>query len=253
MSETVLLDGLLRSEAAFLLSFPRRDREEAERRVQELRDLGVEGLVLRGRHRVGGLHIVGKGHVGVVVEALLGGGSVALKVRRVDADRASLETEAANLRLANGVSVGPRCLGSSRNFLVMELVEGDYLVDWLGGLGSSQVEVVQQIFRSLLSKARRLDVVGLDHGELSMADRHVIVSGREPRIVDFESASTGRRCSNVTSLAHYLFFNRQVRGLVGSVLPSPDREKLIGILGLYKRSPSDEGFRRVLEACGLSA
>jgi len=96
-------------------------------------------------------------------------------------------------------------------------------------------------------------VVGLDHGELSRADRHVIVKGEEPRIVDFESASTARRCSNVTSIAHYLFLNRRMRGLVGGFLPLPSRDGLFRALRRYKEAMTDEGFISVLVACGLAA
>ncbi len=253
MTETVALEGLLGSGAAFLLSYPRYDGAEVERRVRELRGLGVEALELRGRHVVGGVSVLGKGHVGVVVAARLGGVSVALKIRRTDADRESLEAEASSLRLANGASVGPVCLGSSSNFLVMELVEGDYLVDWLGGLGPSEGGLLGRVLGRLLWKARRLDVVGLDHGELSRADRHVIVEGGEPRIVDFESASTARRCSNVTSIAHYLFLNRRMRGLVREVLPLPSKDGLFRALRRYKEDMTDEGFMSVLVACGLAA
>jgi len=253
LSEVVPVSRLLDSEAALLLSYPRFDPVVAEGRLEELGGLGVDALVLRGRHTVGELRVMGKGHVGVVVVALLGGEEVALKVRRVDADRASLDAEAGYLRLANGVSVGPIFRASSTNFLVMELVEGDYLVDWLGGLGSSEGGVLRGVLKRLLEKARRLDVAGLDHGELSRADRHVIVSGGDPRIVDFESASTVRRCANVTSLAHYLFFNRRVSGLIGGVVPLPAREELIGALGGYRRGPSEWAFLGVLDVCGLSA
>ena len=241
------------SRAGFLLSYPRYDEGEAGRRIAELRSLGVEALELRGPGTIMGVHVLGKGHVGVVVAALLGGRRVALKVRRADADRESLEAEATNLRLANGVSVGPQLLGWSPNFLAMELVEGEYLFDWVGGLGPSDGIRLSHILRMLLEAARRLDEAGLDHGELSMADRHVIVQGDEPRIVDFESASTSRRCGNVTSTAHYLFFNVRIRAAVGRVLPLPDGDRLRGVLGLYRRAPTDGGFSLVLEACGLAA
>jgi len=252
LSEAIPLGGLLASRARFLLSYPRYDEEEAERRLDELRGLGIGSLVLGGPHVIDGVPVLGKGHVGVVLAALLGGRRVALKVRRVDADRPSLEAEAARLGVANRVSVGPGLLGVSRNFMVMELVEGEYLVDWVGGLGPSDGGILRRVLKGLLEKARRLDVVGLDHGELVRAHRHVIVAGGEPRIIDFESASTSRRCANVTSIVQYLFFNRRMAGLVERVLPVPERVGLIGALRGYRRAPSEEGFRRVLEACGLS-
>ncbi len=251
MTELLPLDRLLQTPAALLLCYPRFDAGEAERRLRELRALGVEALELRGRHRIGDLPVLGKGHVGVVVAAQVGAASAALKIRRVDADRASFAAEAANLRMANRVSVGPRLLAASANFLMMELIEGDYLTDWIEGLAPSEAGRLRSVLRRLLDKARRLDRIGLDHGELSRAHRHVIVAGDEPRIIDFESASTDRRVSNVTSLAQYLYFNRQMRSKVGRILTT-ETEALLRALRRYKRSPTDQTFRSLLGVCGLA-
>lgn len=253
MSETIPLDGLLQTRVAPLICYPRFDDDEAERRLRELHILGVEALELRGRHRVGEVPVLGKGHVGVVVAARFGGASVALKIRRVDADRESLAAEAENLKMANRVSVGPRLLAASANFLLMELVEGDYLPDWVDGLGPSDGDLLRRVLRRLLNKARRLDQVRLDHGELSRAHRHVIVAGGEPRIIDFESASTGRRAANVTSIAHYLYFTRRMRALIGGILPMPEPDALLQALRRYKRSPTDRNHGGLLNVCGLEA
>ena len=217
----------------------------------ELEEMGVSALVLRGRHAIDGVPIMGKGHVGIVVAALLGGREVAVKLRRVDADRASMEAEGEFLRVANGASVGPRLLGASREVLAMELVEGSYLVDWVRGLEPGDVGQLREVLLDLMEQARRLDVAGLDHGELSSARRHVIVSGGVARIVDFESASVSRRCSNVTSMAQYLFFNRGMAGGLGGVMPPPDRDGLVSALSAYRRRPGEASFRRVLAATGL--
>jgi putative serine/threonine protein kinase len=183
--------------------------------------------------------------------ALLGGEEVAVKLRRSDADRVSMEAEGEYLRVANGVSVGPRLLGVSREVLVMELVEGDYLVDWVGGLEPGNVGRLRGVLLDLMEQARRLDEAGLDHGELSSARRHIIVSGDVARIVDFESASVSRRCSNVTSMAQYLFFNRGMAGGVGGVMSLPDRDSLVAALSGYRRWPGEASFSRVLTASGL--
>ena len=252
MTEVVALGDLPGSPAGLLLSFPRYDAGVVEGRLSELRGLGVEAVELGGRHLVGTVPVLGKGHVGIVVAALMGGERVALKVRRLDADRASMEAEASYLGVANGAGVGPRLVASSVNFLVMELVEGEYLVDWVAGLEASDTPRLRGVVRGALEAARRLDVAGLDHGELSRADRHVVVSGGVPRLLDFESASVSRRCRNVTSLAQFLFFNRRMAGQVAKVLPLPGREGLLGALRGYRGEPSDEGFHRLLDACGLA-
>ena len=251
MSEVIPLGGLLESRAGFLLSYPADDGERARVVLGELEEMGVSALVLRGRHAIDGVPVQGKGHVGIVVAALLGGEEVAVKLRRADADRASMEAEGGFLRVANGASVGPQLLGVSREVLAMELVEESYLVDWVGGLGPEDVGELRGVLLDLMEQARRLDVAGLDHGELSSAQRHVIVSGGVARIVDFESASVSRRCSNVTSMAQYLFFNRGMVGGVEGVMPLPDRDGLVGALSAYRRRPGEASFRRVLVASGL--
>jgi putative serine/threonine protein kinase len=249
--ETILIDELIGSRAGFLLSYPVYDGEVAEERLAELRSLGVEAVELQGHHAIDGVPVLGKGHVGVVLAARTGGHLVALKVRRVDADRETLEREAEYLRVANGVSVGPRLFGVSRNFLLMELIEGEYLVDWVGGLGPADVGSLRRLIVELLDRAHRLDMAGLDHGELSSAHRHVMVAGGVPRIIDFESASAERRCSNVTSVSHFLFFNRRIREGVERVLGLPERGVLLGALVGYKSGPSGEGLEALKSVLGL--
>ena len=251
MSDVIPLGGLLESCAGFLLSYPSDDVERAQVVLGELEEMGVSALVIRGRHAIDGVPILGKGHVGVVVAALLGGEEIAVKLRRADADRGSMEAEGGFLRVANGASVGPRLLGVSREVLAMELVDGAYLADWVGGLAPGDAGRLRGVLLDLMEQARRLDVAGLDHGELSSARRHVIVSGGVARIVDFESASVSRRCSNVTSMAHYLFISRGMAGGVGGVMTLPDRDGLVGALSAYRRRPGEASFRRVLVASGL--
>ena len=242
----------MESRVGFLLSYPSADPEIGRVVIEELKELGVSALVPKGRHAIDGVPILGKGHVGIVVAALLGGEEVAVKLRRSDADRVSMAAEGEYLRLANEVSVGPRLLGVSKNVVMMEFVEGRYLVDWVGGLGLEDAGPLKGVLVNLMEQTRKLDEVGLDHGELSSARRHVIVSGGVARIVDFESASISRRCSNVTSMAQYLFLNRGMAGGVGGVIPLPERDSLLTALSAYRWWPGKASFRRVLAASGLS-
>ncbi len=242
----------MRSPAGDLLSWPRFDQELAEGRLEELRGLGVEAYVPRGEQRIGVVPVLGKGRVGVVFAALFMGCVVAVKARRTDSDRGSMEGEAVILKMANRVGVGPGVLASSDDFIVMELVEGEYLPDWLEGLGPGDGSLLRVVLGGRLGKARRLDSIGLDHGELVRPRRHVIVSGDEPRIIDFESASTARRPSNVTSLSHFLFLGGGAAGIVGGFLGF-GRGELVEALRAYKREPSDGSYIEVLRVVGLGA
>ena len=240
------------SRAFRLLSWPSFDEALAEERLRDLRLLGVDALLLGGPHLVGSLRILGKGHVGIVVAAKMGEARAALKVRRTDADRATLRDEAELLGLANSVRVGPELLGCTDDLLLMELIEGVYLGDWIDGLESSDSDKLRAVLRALLLDARRLDGVGLDHGELVRVRRHIIVAGGVPRIIDFESASTGRRAANVTTVVQSLFLNQGTSARLGRLIVLPDRERLLTALRGYKAGMSDAGFAKILRVLGLS-
>jgi putative serine/threonine protein kinase len=235
------------------MCYPRYDADEAERRIRELRRLGVDAIELRGRHLVCGLPTLGKGHVGVVVGARGADRLMALKIRRVDADRGSLEEEASHQRAANTVDVGPKLVGASANFILMELIEGNYLTEWIEGLEPSEAPRLNKVLTDLLRDARRLDLIDLDHGELSNARRHVMVAGDVPCIVDFESSSTRRKVSNVTSIVQYLYFNRLVRGTIERLMTPPQPNAILGSLRKYKAEPTEGSFSELLKSLDLDS
>jgi len=193
--------------------------------------------------------VLGKGYVGVVVVALVRGQRLALKIRRVDADRPSLGHEAEMLAKANSVQVGPRLFGHSGNFILMQLIEGDLLPVWLGSY--VEREVVRGVLDDILVQCWRLDTAGLDHGELSKAPKHLIVDEvGQPWIFDFETASDTRRPANVTAVCQYLFLGGgAVAKLVKNALGERDADRIKEALRLYKKERTRESFCRVQEIC----
>ncbi len=236
-----------------LLCYPKPDPSEFSRRVSEMSRLGVRGLILGGPKEIGRFRILGKGCTSLVIKAEAAEGMAALKVRRIDANRPSMAREAELLALANRAGIGPRLMGASENFLLMEFVEGydiSSLLDSSLEMGPGP-EALRSALRALLLDAFKLDSIGLDHGELSRADGHIMIArDGKPFILDFESASVNRRPSNLASLAHYLFLSRRSGGLA-STLGRPDRKALIEALREYKMGPSIERFRKVMRILGL--
>jgi predicted Ser/Thr protein kinase len=98
-----------------------------------------------------------------------------------------------------------------------------------------------------------LDHAGLDHGELSRAPKHIIIdTADKPHIVDFETASTMRRTSNVTSISQYLFMKSQLAGILRRKLGKVDQELLVATLRSYKHRPTRQNFEALLKACKLT-
>ena len=161
-----------------------------------------------------------------------------------------MQEEAKMLRKANSVGVGPKLLGVSKDFLLMQFIDGVLLPEWLEKRRGKKL--IRRVLREVLEQCLRLDVACLDHGELSHAPKHVIVDGEDvPFIVDSETASLGRRPSNVTSICQFLFVSGLVAQNVARRLGEKNKTTIIEVLRGYKRDRIRENFERVLEACGL--
>jgi putative serine/threonine protein kinase len=246
---TVLTENLKMEPYASVLCYPKVSEAELQSRLEELREHGVTAVKFAGEASAFNVPVLGKGFVGIVVIAHLDGQRAALKIRRVDADRLGLQHEAQMLSKANSVQVGPKLISVSRNFLLMQLIDGDLLPNWLDA--HKEKEQVRGVLNEVLEQCWRLDSIGLDHGELSKAPKHLIVDKQQkPWIVDFETASVDRKPANVTSVCQFLFTSGgAVARAVAEVLGERNREEIICALRLYKKDRMRENFNRVVQFC----
>ena len=245
----VLTENLVMEPYASVICYPKSSGAELESRIEELREHGVTAVEFSGEASAFNLPVLGKGFVGVVITAHLGRKRVALKIRRVDADRVGLRHEAQMLAKANSVDVGSKLISFSRNFLLMQLVDGCLLRRWLDA--HKRTEKVRGVLSEVLEQCWRLDSISLDHGELSKASKHIIISKQhKPFLVDFESASTHRKAANVTSVCQFLFISRgAVAKAIAEVLGEISRAKVIDALRSYKNDRKRENFDRILQIC----
>ena len=245
----MLTENLKMEPYASVLCYPRASETELQRRLEELREHQVKAIEFAGETSAFNVPVLGRGFVGIVVIAHLNGQRVALKIRRIDADRLGLQHEAQMLAKANLVQVGPKLMGVSKNFLLMQLIDGNLLPDWLEK--HKEKDHVRNVLNDILEQCWRLDNAGLDHGELSKAPKHLIVDRRQkPWIVDFETASIERKPANVTSVCQFLFTSGgAVATAVAEMLGERNREEIVYALRLYKKDRTRENFDRVLKVC----
>jgi len=238
--------------------YPHYIHDALMKRIGEMRMLGVRALCFHGSKIVAGVSVLGKGCVGIVVSAILEGDSMAaLKIARTDAEPSRLIHEAKMLQIANSVNVGPRLLGYTDNLLMTEYIDGLLLPKWVEGLsgdGGSVSSRLGAVLRDILEQCWRLDSIGLDHGELSWADKHIIVDkGDKPHILDFETASDRRKVANVTSVSQYLFVKSRVAETIVKKFRRIDAERLIETLREYKAEHTREKFENLLKVLGLTS
>jgi len=231
--------------------YPRGTRAQIKSRIKELKALGVESISFQGELQVGTISILGKGYVGVVVLGKIGRKKVAVKIRRGDSPRKNLKREAELLKITNQSNIGPKLVGFSKNFLVMEYLEGKKIGDLVVSLkkkGSSSQ--LKPVIKKILEDCYSLDRMGLDHGELSNITKHVIV-GRKITVIDFESSSTDRKVSNVTSATQALYIGSGISKIVGCIYKIPKKEKMISVLRKYKQEQTRDSFERLLDILKL--
>ncbi len=247
---TLTIEELSEEPYASIICYPKPSKAELKKRIKELQKLNVKAIEFSGEKQAFNTPILGKGCVGIVTIARRNKEKVALKIRRVDADRSKMQREAEMLKKANSIHIGPRLLGVSKNFLLMQFIDGCLLPKWLEKRkGKAQI---RKVLREVLEQCWRLDKVGLDHGELSHAPKHIIIDKRgKPFIVDFETASLNRRPSNVTSICQYLFISSTAAKMVAEKLGEKNKKAIIESLRCYKNDRNRENFEKVLEASNL--
>ncbi len=246
---TILLEGLKDEPYASILCYPKRAEEELQYRLRELEMHGVTAIEFIGKANAFNVPVLGKGYVGIVVLAQRYGQRLALKIRRVDADRPDLFHEAEMLKIANSAGVGPEFVDVSKNFLLMQLIEGELLPIWLKE--NREASEVRHVLREVLEQCWHLDITCLDHGELSKAPKHVIIDNyQKPWIVDFETSSDKRKPANVTGICQYLTMSGgPIPQRISEILGERNREKVIEAIRNYKKDLTRESLDQLLQAC----
>jgi putative serine/threonine protein kinase len=245
----ISVDHLAEEPYASAICYPQATPDEMRSRMEELKMLGVEAVEFSGRILASSMNVLGKGHVGVVTAAHTQNGRLALKMLRADSGRESLEHEAPMLAKANTVGAGPRLAAATKHFLLMQLIDGGPLEEWLAS--DRDTADVRRVLTEILEQCWRLDGIGLDHGGLVRAPKHILVdSSGAPFLVDFETASVLRNASNVTSVCHFLFLGESdVRTKLTGLIGERDGPELTAALRNYRKSRTRQSFEELLELC----
>jgi putative serine/threonine protein kinase len=217
----------------------------------DLYKLGVKDAILEGPTKVCELNILGKGHSGIVLKVnAFSKKTMALKIRRVDSRRMDSLTEVFNHKLANLVGIGPQIIDNTNDLILMELITGKGIYEWLQDpttfhllTSTNIINIVNQI----LEQCYRLDVLHLDHGELTRIDNHVMVSeNNDISIIDFESASTKRKPCNVTSATQALLLSGgSISRKICKFINLKDPDLLLNCLKKYKKIKNRQNFENV--------
>jgi len=251
--ETITIQQFDRMPYLAVLTYPRPNLTQAKSRIKQLAELGIERVTFEGRTKIGRLGLVGIGTVGLVVKGTGSGDDVsAVKIRRTDANRESMAEEFRLTQLANRVRVGAPVQRCTKDIMTMRYIKGIELEDYVkAAAGRGSARRVRELTHAILNQCRKLDLIGLDHGQLSNLRKHVIVDGETPYIIDFESASQNRTTKNVTTAAQFLFIGSSVAPRIKRILSVKSSDQILEALRRYKGDMSDENYVRLLATFGV--
>lgn len=230
------------------LCYPSEDIETAFSILKDISSLGVDSLMLTCSNNPE-LVRVGKGYRGIVIVGIMKDIKVAIKILRSDSTCKSLLNEATMLSIANSQAIGPRLYGFTDKVIVTEYIEGLKLGMWFANHLKVKEEDIANVIKLCFKQCFKLDLIGLDHGELSNASDHIIVrDNSEPVIIDFGKSSNKRRATNLTSFASYILFNHDAEGIRNRlgirILPKD-------LLRKYKNRPNHSTFMEIIKKLGI--
>jgi putative serine/threonine protein kinase len=251
--EQVSLSELLKSPYIAVISYPSVSLREARKRTKQMERMGVEAIVFEGKTKIGRLGVLGIGTVSIVVKAICAKREFALKLRRTDSNRESMKNEFEITSFVNRLGIGPRVYAFTNELLLMELIKGLTLEEVLLSIrGKGRKEKTRELIHSILNQCRKLDIVGVDHGELSNLRKHILIAEDRVVLLDFESASFGRKPKNVTSAAQYLLIGSSISERIRKILGIVDTERIKKTLRQYKERHDDYSYSKLLEEIGVS-
>lgn len=249
----VPIDNLAAAPYISVLTYPNISLSSAKSRIRQLGELGVSEIIFEGKTKIGKLCILGLGTVSLVVKAISSGQLFALKIRRTDSNRKSMYQEFKLTTLANRIGVGAKAVGCTKDLMLMQLLDYVELHDWFKNLkGKEGRSKAKFVVHKILNQCRKLDIIGLDHGQLSNLRKHAVIANDYPWIIDFESSSLNRDPRNVTTAAQYLLIGSKISPLVRMLLGINETSTIINALREYKREKSDISYAKLLELLRLS-
>jgi predicted Ser/Thr protein kinase len=122
--------------------------------------------------------------------------------------RQMVEKETRHLKIANEEKIGFKLVSFDleNRFLIYEYEEGIPFNLWIVKLEMKDKKILEKCLKELEKQAKKLDEIGLDHGQLAGTGSNIIVKENgTPIIVDFEKGSIKRKPHNYNVLKSFLY------------------------------------------------
>ncbi|MFW5865583.1 MAG: hypothetical protein ACOCU6_00640 [Nanoarchaeota archaeon] len=149
--------------------------------------------------------ILDSGKRGIVFKAIYGGEFVAIKISHpLSKALDRISNEARMLGKVNKLSIGPKLLDWTSEYVMMEYIEGKRIGDIFKD-DDLDADDLRRIIQRVLEQLFILDKNNINKQEMTRPYKHIIVKkDLSPVLIDFERAKYSQRPANITQFAQYL-------------------------------------------------
>lgn len=173
-----------------------------------------------------------KGKRGIVYTGFYKGKKAAIKTTNPESKALSrIENEANWLKKLNKYNIGPRLLRTEKEYIIIEFIEGDLILDYLE---KSSGEQIIKALTNILKQCRQMDKLGMNKYEMHHPAKHIIIKGK-PVLIDFERSRITRSPKNVTQFCQFILSLKDTLENKGIRI---SRNHLMKLCSLYKKDNS---------------
>jgi len=204
-----------------------------------------EFLKKLGSNEITNVKYLAKGHRGLLFTGTYKDKKIAIKTKNPQS-RASgrIENEAKWLEKLNKYDIGPQLLITNKNYFVHQFIDGDFIVDFIK---KSNENTIKKIIKKTFKQLFILDKLKIDKEEMHRPLKHIIINKNKPYLIDFERTHYSKKPKNVTQFCQFL-----ISGYLSHILKNKKiiiyKQKIIELAKIYKNNPSNNNFKKIVEA-----
>ena len=186
-----------------------------------------------------------KGHRGLLFTGIYKNKKIIIKTKNPQSKAIGrIENEAKWLKKLNKYYIGPKLKFIGDDFFIYEFIDGDFIVDYLR---KSNKKNIKKIIKNIFNQLFVLDELKIDKEEMHHPLKHVIISKNKHYLIDFERTHYSQNPKNVTQFCQFLI-SKKVSEILKYKKIIIDRNKIIELAKVYKNSPINKNFKKILHS-----
>ncbi len=193
--------------------------------------------------KVSNIGLYAKGKRGLIYSCIYKNKKVAVKIKNPKSKAVGrIKNEAKFLEIVNKKKIGPKLLDFGDDYIVMEFVEGKFILDFFEKSKKKQIiTVIKHVFEQLFV----LDRLGINKEEMHHPVKHIIVTKNNKSIlIDFERAKKSKKTHNITQFCQFLIGDK-VREILEKEEIRINRGKIIRAAKDYSKNQNKKQLDKI--------